>query len=232
MHRVSHRIWEQTSQQLTTIRALAGRHVPTELKVYVTGNGPDVFEDTLFSIAKPSPSPFLPTLLLIGTRLGIDRVTPAYWPSLKAALQLPQAVGIAGGRPSASHYFVGQQGNSFFYLDPHHTRPALPMREKAENYTIDDVNSCHTRRLRRIPIDEMDPSMLIAFLIRDEDDWRAWREAIGKMHGKAFVHVADREQSPFGVGGERDGAVDEVQTLDDDDDSNGDEGSLVDVAKG
>lgn len=142
---------------------------------------------------------------------------------------------IKSGQPSASHYFVGHRGSSFFYLDPHHTRPALPMREKAENYTIDDVDSCHTRRLRRIPIEEMDPSMLIAFLIKDEADWRAWREAISKGNGsgKPIVHVADSESSPFGFGGERDGAVDEVQTFDDDDDDdgNGDDASIVEVAR-
>ncbi|KAJ7210944.1 hypothetical protein C8J57DRAFT_1400464, partial [Mycena rebaudengoi] len=36
----------------------------------------------------------------------------------------PQSVGIAGGRPSSSYYFVGVQGDRLFYLGPHHSRPA------------------------------------------------------------------------------------------------------------
>ena len=40
----------------------------------------------------------------------------------------PQSVGIAGGRPSSSYYFVGAQTDNLFYLDPHHTRPAVPLR--------------------------------------------------------------------------------------------------------
>jgi cysteine protease ATG4 len=36
-------------------------------------------------------------------------------------------VGIAGGRPSSSYFFVGTQANSLFYLDPHFTRPAIPL---------------------------------------------------------------------------------------------------------
>ncbi|KAJ7205880.1 hypothetical protein C8J57DRAFT_1404949 [Mycena rebaudengoi] len=40
----------------------------------------------------------------------------------------PQSVGIAGGRPSSSYYFVGVQGDGLFYLDPHHSRPAVPLR--------------------------------------------------------------------------------------------------------
>jgi len=39
----------------------------------------------------------------------------------------PQSVGIAGGRPSSSYYFVASQANSLFYLDPHLTRPTLPL---------------------------------------------------------------------------------------------------------
>lgn len=78
------------------IRALANRYTSAGLKVYVTGDGPDVFEDAMFRIAKPDGDTFEPTLILIGTRLGIDRVTPAYWDSLKSSLQMPQAVGIAG----------------------------------------------------------------------------------------------------------------------------------------
>lgn len=37
-----------------------------------------------------------PTLILLGTRLGIDHVTPVYWDALKSTLQYPQSVGIAG----------------------------------------------------------------------------------------------------------------------------------------
>lgn len=39
---------------------------------------------------------FTPTLILVGIRLGIDRVTPAYWEALKESLKLPQSIGIAG----------------------------------------------------------------------------------------------------------------------------------------
>jgi cysteine protease ATG4 len=47
-------------------------------------------------IANPDGTGFKPTLVLVGTRLGLDRVTPVYWEALKTALQMPQSVGIAG----------------------------------------------------------------------------------------------------------------------------------------
>jgi cysteine protease ATG4 len=64
----------------------------------------------------------------------------------------------------------------------------------------------------------MDPSMLIAFLIRDENDWKEWRRAIQEVQGKAVVHIADKDPALYGIGAERDEAIDEVESFDDEDD--------------
>jgi cysteine protease ATG4 len=122
------------------------------------------------------------------------------------------------GRPSSSHYFVGTQGSDFFYLDPHQTQPALPLHEDANDYTDEEIGSCHTRRLRRINVEEMDPSMLIGFLIRDEVDWHRWRESVREFPGKAIIHVADKEPPQSGSSIEREGAIDEVETFDTEED--------------
>ncbi|KAF2835838.1 peptidase family C54 [Patellaria atrata CBS 101060] len=217
--------WFGPSATARCIQALTNSYEPAGMKVYITGDGSDIYEDSFLSIAKPSAT-FTPTLMLIGTRLGIDRITPVYWSSLAATLQMPQSIGIAGGRPGSSHYFIGHQAHSYFYLDPHHTRPLLPLHTNPESYTREDIDSCHTRRLRRVHVSELDPSMLIAFLIRDEDDWRAWRKEIEKEpegSGKKVIHVADRE--PVGSGGysgqavERPEAVDEVESFDEGEDT-------------
>jgi cysteine protease ATG4 len=67
-----------------------------KLAVYITGDGSDVFEDAVLQAAKARTGSFQPVLILIGTRLGLDRITPVYWEALKASLQMPQSVGIAG----------------------------------------------------------------------------------------------------------------------------------------
>ncbi|OSD05590.1 hypothetical protein PYCCODRAFT_1443018 [Trametes coccinea BRFM310] len=67
-------------------------------------------------------------LVLIGIRLGIEGVNPVYYNTIKTLYTFPQSVGIAGGRPSSSYYFVGSQADNLFYLDPHHARPAVPLR--------------------------------------------------------------------------------------------------------
>ncbi|KAF4992059.1 hypothetical protein FGRMN_7410 [Fusarium graminum] len=208
--------WFGPSATARCIQALANSHEP-EIRVYSTGDGPDVYEDEFMKIAKPSNEAFHPTLVLVGTRLGIDKITPVYWEALIAALQMSQSVGIAGGRPSSSHYFIGAQGSFLFYLDPHHTRPALPYHENPAEYTDEEIASCHTSRLRRIHVREMDPSMLIGFLIRSEDDWQDWKRRVKHVQGKSIIHIAERNAVLGGSNEGRESAIDEVETLSDDD---------------
>ncbi len=106
-------------------------------------------------------------------------------------------------------------------MDPHQTRPALPFYDNVADYAKEEIDSCHTRRLRRLSIKDVDPSMLIAFLIRDEADWKEWRESMSNVDGKPVVHVADVQPPLHGQGTERASAVDDVEILDDDDEGDG-----------
>jgi cysteine protease ATG4 len=63
----------------------------------------------------------------------------------------------------------------------------------------------------------MDPSMLLGFLIKDEEDWKKWREGVSQVPGKPIVHVHDRENVHSSVM-EREGAIDEVETFDTEED--------------
>ena len=192
-------------------RALTNKYSEAGLRVYARPDDSDVYADSLVATAtqKDADDNFQPTLIVLGIRLGIDRITPVYHAALKAALEMPQSVGIAGGRPSASHYFIGHQGEQFFYLDPHSTRPILSPQPSAE-----DVETCHTRRVRRLKITEMDPSMLIGFLIHSKEEFEEWRKAVSETEGKQIVHIHDHREPTFATGSERPEAVDEVETWD------------------
>lgn len=82
--------------QLTLGRALTNQHKPAGLRVYITGDGSDVYEDLVMKVAKVEDEKFQPTLVLVGIRLGIERITPVYWKGLQDILRMPQSVGIAG----------------------------------------------------------------------------------------------------------------------------------------
>ncbi|KAK4890480.1 Cysteine protease atg4 [Elasticomyces elasticus] len=210
--------WFGPSATARSLQALTDKYHDAGLRVYARPDDGDVYAESVIATAgqKDANEAFQPTLIVLGIRLGIDRITPVYHAALKAALAMPQSVGIAGGRPSSSHYFIGHQGDAFFYLDPHTTRPALPAQMSAE-----DVQTCHTRRIRRLKMTEMDPSMLLGFLMNSRQDFDEWRKAVESTEGKAIIHIHDREPK-YATGVERPGAVDEVETWDEgteDDDS-------------
>lgn len=91
------------SQQADTRRKLTGddRNLSREcvhpsLRVYVTNDTSDVYEDRFTRLARDETGQIQPTLVLLGLRLGIEHITSVYWDGLRAALQVPQSVGIAG----------------------------------------------------------------------------------------------------------------------------------------
>ncbi|CAO1629862.1 unnamed protein product [Parajaminaea phylloscopi] len=78
-------------------------------------------------------------LILVNVRLGLDGVHPMYHDSIQRLFTFPQSVGIAGGRPSSSYYFVGYQGNNLLYLDPHNVRPAVALRTPPQAWEASDA---------------------------------------------------------------------------------------------
>lgn len=110
---------------------------------------------------------FKPVLMLVALRLGIDSLHPTYYPALKACFELPSFVGIAGGRPNSSLYFIGLHGDDLIYLDPHFSRPALETKSLSE-YTKEDFSTYHCTIPRRIPIANLDPSMMLGFYCRTQ----------------------------------------------------------------
>lgn len=63
--------------------------------------------------------------------------------------------------------------------------------------------------------------MLIGFLIIDRDDWKRWRKGVCDVRGKPVVHVADTGPLQSNNRGERQSTVDDVETFDDEDESDG-----------
>lgn len=66
------------------------------MNVYVSSDNTYVYEDKFKAVAYNQSDRMRPTLILLGTRLGIDRITPVYRKELEDLLKLPQSLGIAG----------------------------------------------------------------------------------------------------------------------------------------
>lgn len=126
-----------------------------DLNVVVTTDGV-VYKS---SVLKDSPA-FKPAFILIPIRLGVDSLNPVYYSALKKCFEFPQMVGIAGGKPSSSLFFMGVEDDDIIYLDPHHSRPAL---KNKSTWTVEDFSSYHCSQPRKLKISALDPCMLIGF---------------------------------------------------------------------
>jgi cysteine protease ATG4 len=179
--------WFGPSAAARSIQSLCAEY-DCGLNVYIGSGVGDIYEPDLFKVFKKEGT-FRPTLILLGVRLGVENINPIYWESLKSLLASGESCGISGGRPSSSHYFFGYQGDFLFYIDPHYPQPSLEFDE--ETSKIQGIETVHTKKIRKIHISEVDPSMLIGILIQTEDEWHIWKSKIQDTDSKnTIVHIS------------------------------------------
>jgi cysteine protease ATG4 len=95
-------------------------------------------------------------MILVPLVLGASKyVNEKYIPQLREVLQWPQSIGIVGGRPSSSLYFVGCQDDNVLYLDPHEVQDVTSQPGDPSTYW------CTTPRM--MPLASVDPSLALGF---------------------------------------------------------------------
>ncbi|XP_046657433.1 cysteine protease ATG4B-like [Daphnia pulicaria] len=118
-------------------------------------------------ITPTETSTWSPLLLVVPLRLGLLNINPIYIDSLKACLQMPQSIGMIGGKPSQALYFIGYVGDDVVFLDPHLTQNAIDLDEDE----FDD-SSYHPATCARISFQSMDPSLAVCFSCTTHSEWK------------------------------------------------------------
>ena len=115
-----------------------------------------------------------PVLILIPVRLGTDKLNPVYIPSLQAMLASESCVGVIGGRPRHSLYFVGFQDDDLIHLDPHLVQDAVVKDPRG----FFPPESFHCNSPRKMNASKMDPSCCLGFFCPTEANFEAWCELV------------------------------------------------------
>lgn len=105
-------------------------------------------------------------VLMVPVRLGSDRLNPIYIPCVKQMLSHHNCLGIIGGKPKHSLYFIGFQEEKLVYMDPHYCQPSVDVRQT--NFALD---SFHCDIPRKTSISCMDPSCALAFYCQTQSDF-------------------------------------------------------------
>ena len=102
-------------------------------------------------------------LIFISNRLGLNNVSPDYYPSLKKIFNCKEFIGIIGGKKksNSASYFFGYYDNYLLYLDPHHNNISINK--------IDDnnINTYINKTIYKFQFSSLKSALTIGFLFRN-----------------------------------------------------------------
>lgn len=167
-----------------------------DLHVYVARDSlidPDeVYPHSSDSQLHPQPSDSV--LILIPLRLGTSEFNLEYKNSILKLFCFDNFLGIIGGKPRKSFYFIGAQGDELIYLDPHFVQEA---ETSFGHGGMINTSSFHCQTPRTLNIAKIDPTMSLGFYFENKeefDDFRKFCDASRVFYRTSDV---DPQSSPY-----------------------------------
>jgi len=118
-------------------------------------------------------------VVLIPLRLGASEFNLEYKNCILKLFCFDNFLGIIGGKPRKSFYFIGAQGDDLIYLDPHYTQKA------ARSTAHIKPDTYHCKKPKTVNIAKIDPSCTIGFIFHQKsyfDDFKQICEDSSLFH--------------------------------------------------
>ncbi|CAK1583696.1 unnamed protein product [Parnassius mnemosyne] len=163
------------------------------LEVYVAQES-TVYVQDVHSLCQLPNGAWKSLILLVPVKLGTDKLNLIYGPCLTSLLTLDFCIGIIGGRPKHSLYFVGYQDDRLIHLDPHYCQEMVDVWQP--NFSL---QSFHCRSPRKMPISKMDPSCCIGFYLATQHDFETFVNVIKSFLIPQGISSSSNEYPIFSI---------------------------------
>lgn len=122
-----------------------------------------VYLQDIENVCQTSDGKWKSLILFVPLRLGADKLNPVYTSCLTHLLTLDTCIGVIGGRPRHSLYFIGFQEDKLINLDPHYCQETVDVLK--DNFSL---TSFHCTSPRKMLISKMDPSCCVGFYFHNK----------------------------------------------------------------
>lgn len=146
-----------------------------------SGDGEEVIDKRL-------DEEWIPGILFIQLRLGLNKINSLYFAALRKTFHLKNSLGIIGGRPNHALYLIGYTDDDIIYLDPHSTQQYIDLdlddvdRQIADDVRVLPIDSTyHCASTEKMPLDRLDPSLALCFYFHTEQEFDEWCQLSGEL---------------------------------------------------
>lgn len=189
------------------VRKICDLYFKDLITVYVADQG-TMYMNHVLQRCMENPSTFTPIVLLFPVRLGLDKLNMIYHPQLARIFEAPGTLGIVGGKPRHSLYFVGHQGDEFVYLDPHIVQKACS-----------EPRTYHCNGLKWAKVEDIDPSLCLGFYCNTKSDLDKFVAFVQQnLSTKSYPLISIVQQTTYVASNQVFQQVATTPTTDDDDD--------------